>query len=183
MDERRMYSYVEGFKSIRKMLIDFLRHDIDASNLDPIDQVIESSEIDQVKILNSYRSLKEQRSLFGATRNINNIIGVMKEKIKVARETHENPKTLELSLEMLEHLSNIAPYIDEFMTKGKTEETDRINDLSRILYKKANYLGFYQDIETQLKEANISKEEVKNFMEKLNEDIELMVESEDEPLQ
>ena len=178
-----MHRYVESFENIQKMLIDFLRHGIDFNKLDPVDQVIESSEIDQVKILNSYRSLKEQRTLFGAMRNINNIVGVMKEKIKIACETHENPTTLELSLEMIKHLSNLAPYIDEFMTNGKKEEIDRINELSRILYRKANYLGFYQDIETQFKEANISKEEVKDFVEKLNEDIELVVGTEDEPLQ
>jgi len=176
-----MYSYVESFESIQKMLIDFLRHGIDVSKLDPMDRVIESSEIDQVKILSSYRSLKEQRTLFGATRNINNIIRVMKEKVKIAREIHENPTTLKLSLEILEHLSNIAPYVDEFVTNGKTEEIHRINELSRILYRKANYLGFYRDIETQFKDANITKEEVKDFVEKLNEDIELVVESENEP--
>jgi len=180
MSEIRMQGYVEGFESIRNMLRDFLRHGIDASKLDPMDRIIESSETDQVKILNSYRSLKEQRILFGATRNIYNISGVMKERIRIAHETHENPTALESSLELLEHLSNIAPFIDEFMTKGKTEETSRIDDLSRILYRKANYLGFYQDIQTQFRNANITKQDIKDFVEKLSEDIEEVVESEDE---
>lgn len=179
MDEIKMYRYVEGFGNIREMLIDFLRHGIAVNKLGAMDQVIESSEIDQVKILNSYRSLKEQRILFGATRNINNIVRMMKEKIKVARETHENPTTLELSLELIEYLSNLAPYIDEFATNGKIEEVDRINELSRILYRKANYLGFYQDIETQLEDARITEDEIKFFVEELNKNIEIeMIEDE-----
>lgn len=162
------------------MLLGFLKSGIDVSKLDVMDRVMESSEIDQIKILNSYRSLIEQRTLFGTMKNINNIIGVMRKKIKIARKTHENPTTLELSLEMIEHLSNVAPYIDDFVINDRTKEIDRIDELSRILYRKANYLGFYQDIETQLKEAKITEEEAKTFVEKLNENLELEVENEDE---
>lgn len=174
-----MYSYVEGFEKIRKTLVDFLRNGINVSKLDPLDHMIETSQVDQIKILNSYRPLVDQRALFGATRNINNVVGVMKEKIKVARETHENPTTLELSLELIEDLSNLAPYIDSFITNNKTTELDRVNELSRILYKKAKYLGFCQDAETQLKNAEITEDEVKAFIEQLSENIEFL-ENEDE---
>jgi hypothetical protein len=175
-----MFNYVEGFESIRKMLIDFLGNGIDVTKLEPMDRVIESAEIDKVKILNSYQPLMVQRSLFGAMRNIGNVVEVMKEKVKIARETRENPKTLELSLEIMEHLSTIAPYIDDFIIEGKIREMNRLNELSRILYRKANHLGFYQDIETQLKRARISRDEVYAFVEKLSENIGLEVEALDE---
>jgi hypothetical protein len=178
-----MYSYVEACAVIQRMLRGFLERGIDVTKLDTMNRVIKSSEIDQVKILNSYLSLLEQRALFGATRNIHTIIKVMKEKLKIARETHENPTTIELSLEIMQHLSNVASYIDEFMIRGKAVDINRLNELSRILYKKASYFGFYQDVETQLKDARISEEEVKTFVEKLNENMELEVESEDESLQ
>lgn len=180
MSRRKVYSYVKGCADIHTMLRSFLEQGIDVSKLDLMDHAIKSSEIDQIKILNSYLSLEEQRVFFGVTRNIYNIIRAMKEKIEIARETHENPTTLELSLEIMQHLSNVAPYVDEFVIHGKIGDTDRINELSRILYRKASYLGFYQNIETQLKDARITDEEVKTFVEKLNENIELEMESQDE---
>jgi len=175
-----MFSYVEGFESIQKMLRDFLENGIDISKLDPLDRVIESAKIDQIKILNSYQPLLVQRAFFGATRNINNVVEVMKERIKIAREIHENPKTLELSLEIVEQLSAIAPYIDDFVNKDRIKEIERVNELSRILYRKASYLGFYRDIESQLKDARITNDEVKAFVEKLSENIGLEVETLDE---
>ena len=174
-----MYSYVKGCEEIRNMLRSFLEHGIEVSKLGSMDRLIKSSEIDQVKILNSYLSLVEQRALFGATRNIYNIARAMKEKVKIARETHENPTTLELSLEIMEHLSNVAFCIDEFVIHGRKEDIDRINELSRNLYRKANRFGFYQDMETQLKDARITEDEVKTFVEQLNNNIALAMETED----
>lgn len=178
-----MYSYVKGCAQIRNMLTDFLEHGIEISKLKVMDRLIESSKIDQVRILNSYVSLAEQRTLFGAMRNTYNIITVMKEKLKIARETHENPTTIESSLEILQHLSTVASYIDEFMIDGKTKPMHRIDELSRILYKKANYFGFYHDVGTQLRNAGITEEEAKSFVEKLNENIELEMETLDESSQ
>lgn len=175
-----MYSYVKGCAQIHNMLTDFLKHGIEVSKLKVMDRLIESSKIDQVRILNSYVSLAEQRTLFGAMRNIYNIITVMKEKLKIARETHENPTTIESSLEILQHLSNVASHVDEFMINGKTKPMHRIDELSRILYKKANYFGFYHDIDTQLRKAGITEDEVKSFVEKLNENIKLEMETLDE---
>jgi len=179
MVEIKMPSYVKSCADISRMLRSFLVHGIDVNELASLDRLIESSEIDQVKILNSYLPLVEQRALFGATRNINNITKIMKEKIGIARETHENPRTLELSLELMQHLSNLAPYIDEFRLHKKIED-NQINELSRILYRKANNLGFYQSVGAQLEEARITEEEVKTFVEKLNENIELEMETRDE---
>jgi len=177
-----MYTYVKACADIRRMLIGFLEQGIDVSRLDLMDRIVKSSKIDQVKILNSYLPLVEQRTLFGATRNIHNIIRIMKEKLKTACETHENPTTIELSLEIMENLSNLAPYIDEFITNGKTGDMDRIDELSRILYRKAKNLGFYQGVDAQLHDAGITQNEVKTFVEKLNENIELEMETEDESL-
>lgn len=174
-----MYKYVEGFERIREILGDFLRHGVDPGKLDPFDQAIESSQIDQVRILNSYLSLAEQRVLFGATKNIHNIIRVMKEKLKIAHMTHENPTTIELSLEILESLSHLAPHLDDFMINDKAK-VSTINELSRISYKKASKLGFYQDIDTQLRDAGITQKEIKTFVEKLNENIDLEMETQDE---
>jgi len=178
-----MFTYSQGFTSIRKMVTVFLEKGIDIDKLEPLDRLIESAKIDQIRVLNSYQPLAVQRILFGALRNIDSVVGAMKGKIKIARETHENPKTLETSLEILEYLSNLAPYIDGFHTKGKTEDTERISELSRILYRKANHLGFYGDIETQLKDAKIADDDVKAFVGKLTENIELEVETLEESSQ
>jgi hypothetical protein len=175
-----MFNYVKGLENIRKMLMGFLSNGIDVTKLEPMDRVIESAKIDQVKILNSYQPLAVQRTLFGAMRNISNVVEVMKEKVRIARETHENPTTLELSLEIIEHLSTIAPYVDDFIIEGKIREMSRLNELSRILYRKANRLGFYQDVETQLKQARISRDETQAFLERLSENIGLEVETLDE---
>jgi len=180
MDEMTMYSYVKACAGIHTMLRDFLEQGIEVRKLDLMDRLIKSSQIDQIRILNSYLSLIEQRALFGATRNIYTIVRAMKEKLKIARETHENPTTIELSLEMMQHLSNVASYIDEFMVRGKTVDIKRLNELSRILYKKANSFGFYQDVETQLKDARITDEELKTFVRKLHENIESEMEMQDE---
>jgi len=162
------------------MLNTFLHNGIDANKLDPINRVIESAKSDQVKILNSYQSLTTQRVFFGATMNISTIAEVMKERIKVAKERHENPLTLDLSLELLDNLMALAPYIDEFIHEGKIIDINRTNELSRNLYRKANSLGFYTTSETQLKSAGITKEEAKAFVEKLSENIGLEIDTMDD---
>lgn len=68
-----MYSYVKGCTDIREMLRSFLEHGIDVRKLRLMDRLIKSSEIDQVKILNSYLSLVEQRALFGATDTVKSV--------------------------------------------------------------------------------------------------------------
>ena len=175
-----MFYYVETCGKVQKMLKAFLANGIDEAHLEPLDDMVTSTQIDEVRVLNSYQPLPQQRVLFGALRNIHNAVNEMRAKLKIARAIHENPKTIERALEMLDSLCAIAPYIDDFLSKGKTQDITRINELSRHLYRKANRLGFYQDMNTQLKDAQIAEGEVEDFFKKLTENIELEVETTDE---
>jgi hypothetical protein len=177
-----MFNYVEGCERIHKMLNAFLANGIDEAHLEPLDNLVKASRIDEVKVLNSYQPLSQQRILFGAFRNMCNTAEEMRAKLRIARAIHENSKTVERALEMIESLCVIAPYIDEFLTRGGTKESDRVNGLSRALYRKANRLGFYQDIDAQLKNAQIRRPEVEDFARKLTENIEIEVETTDETL-
>ena len=177
-----MFNYVEGCEKLRKMLNTFLVNGIDEAHLEPLDGMVKSSQIDEIKVLNSYQPLPQQRVLFGALRNIYNTADEMRAKLRIARAIHENPKTVERALELVESLCAIAPYIDEFLTQGKTEENEKITELSRALYRKANRLGFYQDLGTQLRHAQIAENEIEDFFKKLAENIEIEVETTDETL-
>lgn len=175
-----MFNYVEGCERLRKMLDTFLVNGIDEVHLEPLDDLVKSSQIDEVKALNSPQPLSQQRVLFGALRNIHGTTDEMRAKLRIARVIHENPKTVERALEMIESLCAIAPYIDEFLTEGRTKESEKINELSRELYRKANRLGFYQNLDTQLKRARISENDVEDFVKKLTKNIEIEVETTDE---
>jgi hypothetical protein len=177
-----MFNYVEGCEKLHKMLNTFLVNGIDETHLEPLDDMVKSSQIDEIKVLNSYQPLPQQRVLFGALRNIYNTADEMRAKLRIARAIHENPKTVERALELVESLCAIAPYIDEFLTQGKTEENEKITELSRALYRKANRLGFYQDLGTQLRHAQIAENEIEDFFKKLAENIEIEVETTDETL-
>jgi hypothetical protein len=177
-----MANYAEDCEKLRRMLDNFLVNGIDEAHLEPLDNLIKSSEIDEIKVLNSYQPLSQQRVIFGALRNIYNASDKMREKLRIARSIHENPKTVELALEMVESLCVIAPYIDEFLNQGRTKYGEKINDLSRALYRKANRLGFYHDLGTQLKHDQIAENEVEDFFKKLAENIEIEVETTDETL-
>jgi len=175
-----MFSYVEGCDRLGKMLNIFLEQGIDETHLEPLDDLIRFSQIDEVKVLNSYQPLSQQRILFGTLRNIYITVNEMRAKLRIARAIHENPKTVERALEMVESLSAVAPYIDEFLTSGKTKEIEKINEFSRAIYRKANRLGFYADLQVQLKEAKIGENEVEDFFRKLTENIEIETETVDE---
>jgi hypothetical protein len=177
-----MFNYVEGCEKLRRMLNAFLVNGIDETHLESLDDLIKSSEIDEIKVLNSYQPLSQQRVMFGALRNIYNTADEMRAKLRIAHAIHENPKTVERALEMVESLCAVAPYIDEFLTQGKIKESEKINELSRALYRKANRLGFYQDVGAQLKHAQIAENEVEDFFKKLAENIEIEAETTDETL-
>ncbi|MCJ7424430.1 hypothetical protein MUP01_09220 [Candidatus Bathyarchaeota archaeon] len=177
-----MFNYVGGCERLRKMLNAFLVSGIDEAHLEPIDALVKSSQIDEVKVLNSYLPLPQQRILFGALRNIYGTTDEMRAKLRIAHAINENPKTVERALELMDSLCVIAPYIDEFLTQGGTRESDKINELSRALYRKANRLGFYQTLDAQLKHAQIHESEVENFVKKLTENMEIEVETTDETL-
>jgi predicted ATP-grasp superfamily ATP-dependent carboligase len=163
------------------MLNIFLRNGIDEAHLEPLDDLVKSSQIDEVKVLNSYLPLSQQRIIFGALRNIHSTTDEMRAKLRIARAIHENPKTVERALEMIDSLCVIAPYVDEFLTRGKMKESEsKINEFSRAIYRKANRLGFYPNLETQLKQAQIRENEVEDFFRKLADNIEIEVENVDE---
>ena len=96
----------------------------------------------------------------------------MRARLATASARHENPTTTELSLEATGSLSSLAPYLDEYFTHGLVPHTKTIDDLSRILYKKAKGFGFSEDISAQFEALGISPEELKSFTEKLNQNIE-----------
>lgn len=175
-----MFSYVEGCERLRRMLKNFLINGIDEAHLEPLDGIIESSQVDEIKVLNSYQALPQQRILFGALRNLRITADEMRAKLRIARAIHENPKTVERALEMVESFCAISPYIDEFLAKNKVKESDKINELSRALYRKANRLGFYQNLDTQLNNAQITRSEVEDFFKKIAETIEMEAETTDE---
>jgi hypothetical protein len=174
-----MIGYVKLFESIKVMLQDFLHNGINESKLVLLDQVRESSEIDQFKVLNSYRTLDIQRTFFGAWKNIENILRTMRLRLERARITHENPTSIEASLEMMDYLVEMAPLLDSFVFNGQIDEIKRLNEQSRIVYKKANALGLYQDISSQIKEAKLTKDQVTSFTAGLNQNLS-EIETEDE---
>jgi hypothetical protein len=179
-----MFNYVDGCDGLRRMLNVFLRDGIDEKHLEPLDDLIKFSQIDEVKVLNSYQPLHQQRIVFGALRNIHTTANEMRAKLKVARATHENPKTIERAVEMTDSLCAIAPCIDEFLIRGKmTESEKKINEFSRAVYRKANRLGFYPNVETQLKQARIRENEVEDFFRRLASNIEIEAENVDETAQ
>ena len=176
-----MFNYIDGCERLRKMLNIFLKDGIDEAHLEPLDDLVKFSQIDEVKVLNSYQPLHQQRILFGALRNIHTTTNEMRAKLRVARATHENPKTIELALEMVDSLCAIAPCIDEFLARGKmTESEKKVNEFSRAIYRKANRLGFYPNLETQLKQAQIRENEVEDFFRRLASNIEIEAENVDE---
>lgn len=170
-----MTGYTQKVESIQNVLGDFRRKGIiDKARLGSLDELIRSSYADQLKILNTPRlSLDEQRSLFGAVRNMYTTAKAMRTKLVTASERHENPTTAELSLETTESLLTLAPYIDEYFARGEMVHLKTVNELSRILYKKAKRYGFSEDISAQFEALGISPEELKSFTEKLNHNIEV----------
>ena len=169
-----MTGYAQKVESIQSVLDDFRRKGfIDKARLGSLDELIRSSYADQFKILNTPRlSLDEQRSLFGAVRNMHTTAKAMRTKLVNASERHENPTTAELSLETMGSLSALAPYLDEYFARGEVLHIKTVNELSRILYKKAKRSGFSEDISAQFEALGISPEELKSFTEKLNHNIE-----------
>jgi len=174
--------YAKMIYNVQTILLDFKQKGIiDSTKLGPLDELIHSSKTDQLRILNiSKLSIDQQRSLFGAVRNIYSASKVMKTKLVTASERHENPTTADLSLEMIQSLSSLATYVDVYMTRGWVDSTDRMNEFSRIVYKKAKYLGFSEDIATQFREVNITSNEVKTFVEQLNQNIDLETDADED---
>jgi hypothetical protein len=147
-------------------------HQIDITKLNIFDVIIESSRSDQFKILNNaYLSFDDQRTLFGAFRNISEVSGIMKSRLKEAHRIGENPTTAELALEIMPSFITLSQYLDDVLAKKEIYNLRKIFLFSRSLYKKAKQLGFYKNSFSQLKEINLSKVEVEQFINKFNEKI------------
>ena len=178
-----MRSYKQEVLTIQNMLEKFVDSGkIEAKNLDLMDNIIRWSEEDQIKVLNnSYLPLHAQRSFFGAIRNMNITLKKMKERLKGASSSHENPTSAELCIEILPSLSNLAPYIDSLMNQNALPtEFKNVLEFSRILYKKATNLGFSQDVASQLKEAGITSSQIESFLDRFNKNVALELEIEEE---
>lgn len=180
-----MYSYRRDIINVQKMLSLFVRaKTVEISQLAKMDALIERSEKDQIKVLSSSLPLDLQRTMFGAIRNVSTSMKAMKEKLKTASLRCENPTTAEQALELIESLSNVACYIDPFTNEGRIiAESEEISKFSRILYRRAKSLGFSEEKQAQLREAGITRKQVKSFVNSFDKNVsqELGIEEEVKP--
>jgi hypothetical protein len=154
---------------------------IDKSKLGAFNELAQTAYADELRILNSPRlTLDDQRSLFGAVRNVHVAAKSMRDRLSTASQRHENPVTANQALEVCESLFNLSPYIDGYLKSGKVPERRTINDISRMLYKKAKRYGFSEDAATQFKALNIGSDDIQNFTKKLEEKIQAEVDADDD---
>jgi len=174
-----MIEYTSTFGLLENMVNCFIRTaSIDQSQLTLFDGIIEKSNEDSFRVLNnSYISLNEQRTLFGAFRNINLSLKIMKNRLKYAYKLNENPITAENALEIMPLYLNLSKYLDDYLDTNEINELEKICLFSRNLYKKAHQLGFYQDSSSQLREIGVSTKLVDEFIDeftaKISEELEL----------
>jgi hypothetical protein len=169
----KLRTYAERISAIQAVLEQFSKRGvIDKTKLNPLDELAQRAYGDQLRILNKPQlSLDDQRSLFGAARNMQMAAKTMKSRLSTASERKENPITADQALEVCRSLSDLAFYVDEYFVKGHVTAKRTMNDVSRALYKKARRYGFSEDTATQIRELNISSEELKSFTKKLEENI------------
>ncbi len=168
-----LIGYASRVENIQHILLDFRRNRvIDKAKLSPLDEFAKASYADQVRVLNSTRlAVDQQRALFGAIMNMHTAIKTMKARLEIASEIHENPTTAELSLELIENLSNVAIGLDGFFIRDRMPQIRSFNETSRALYKKAKQLGFSEDDSSQFAALGIEPKDVSNFTENLNKNI------------
>jgi hypothetical protein len=173
--------YGQELLNVQKTLNGFCEKGIiDTKRLASLDRIIKWSEEDQVKVLNSGSlTLDEQMSIFGAVRNVNVAMRSMKERLELSAQKHENPTTAELALELMPSFRTLAPDIDAFLG-GKSVDLEYVAKFSRILYRKANALGFSKDVVSQLKEAGVTESQVKTFLESLKKNVAVELDIEEE---
>jgi trehalose-6-phosphatase len=177
-----MTNYESNFKFITKTLNGFVEaRQIDVSKLNVFDGVIEKSRSDQFKILNnSYLSLNDQRTIFGAFRNISDISETMKIRLKEAHKTGDNPTTAELALEIMPSFITLSQYLDDILAKKEVYNTEKIFLFSRNLYKKSKQLGFFKNAAAQLKEIKLSRGDIEQFFKKFNDTVTTELELQEE---
>lgn len=179
----RMRSYRQEVFTIQKMLKEFVDSGrIEPGKLDVMDDIIEWSEEDQIKILNnSYIPLYAQRPFFGAIRNVNISLKGMKERLGCASSQHENPTTAEQALELIPSFLNLTRHIDSILNENIfPTKLGYISKFSRILHKKAVTLGFSQDVASQLKEAGVSDAQIESFIDGFSKNVSLELNIEEE---
>lgn len=171
-----MIPFVEAFEGLEKVLKGFYKNRfVDISELGLIDPIIKSAQTQQLKVLSDHLDLKIQRVMFSGFRNIENIGIVLKEKLATASQRHENPATVALALDLMPNLIGISWYLDKFIHTGQVDFSE-VGQLSTNLYKKSNSLGFSRDDKVQLEEAGITTDEIKSFVQSLNDNIALELE-------
>jgi hypothetical protein len=173
--------YEHELHNVQKTLNGFREKGIvDTKRLNCLDNIIKWSEEDQVKVLNNASlTLDEQMSIFGAVRNVNVAMRSMKERLELAAQKHENPTTAELALELIPSFRTLVPDIDAFFG-GERVDLEYVAKFSRILYRKANALGFSRDLVSQLKEAGVKQSQVKTFLESLKKNVAVELDIEEE---
>jgi len=174
-------TYVQRIQGIETTLERFSKSGkIDVTELKAFDELATAAYEAQLKILNRSISVDEQRSLFGAVRNIRQIAKTMKESLLTASQRHENPETADRALEVCENLSAVAKIIDGYFVSGRPPDGTTLNTVSRNAYKKAKRYGFSEDTETQLKALNIGSDEIAAFTKKISKNLEEATDADDE---
>ena len=165
--ESEMHRYRPEFVKINDALREFVDVEfIDNKKLDMFDNVIKWSLEDQISVINNaYLSIKEQMILFGAFSEIEKSVKVVKEKLKNALRSHENPATAASALSLMPRLIEIGPLIDFYVNRRKIRNFDRLHELTRNLYKNAKVLGFSKDPSSQLNEVGVTRKELTEFMD------------------
>jgi len=126
----------------------------------------------QIRTLNDGRLLLEdQRIIFGAFRTIKNVTESMHSALLKAEELHENPTTAEKCKEIMPPIFAVVNEIARYDPYDKSDRLENVFNFSRILRKKAKNMGFSKSIDEELKELRMEPEEIKEFVDKLNETI------------
>lgn len=172
----KIKQYASTFGDLEVILIGFCEHHrIDVSKLGLIDSIIESAQTHQFELLDNSHDLDTQMVMFSGFRNIENTGIMLKEKLETASDRCENPTTAELALDLMPHLISLSNYLDKFVQTGRAD-VDKVRQFTRNLYKKSKALGFSRDVMIQLKEAGITTEEIRSFVESLNNNLDLELE-------
>ena len=165
-NESEVSKYRPEFITIRNTVSDFVetKH-IDPEKLNVFDNVLKWTVEDKFEVLNNaYLTIKEQMILFGAFTEIEKTIKVLKEKLEMAIQRHENPTTAVQVLDLMPSLIEIGPLVDVFINTKKISNFDSLHMLTRKLYKDARASGFSKDTSSQIDDIGISNEEVNSVV-------------------
>lgn len=130
----------------------------------------------QYSILCEHIPDEEQNVLFNALRNVRMTINEMDEQLKIAFLKKENPVTAERCISLMPFIDNLNRNISEFKRNVDGSVIVDISRNIRILRKKARQYNLHVPIEKELREVNISKDEIRTFLEELNDNIVLEME-------